>query len=260
MLALSKKQTTMKKNLLFTLMTFFVQNSFCQNLSDTVNVEYSKNSPKRFSLGISFPTMGVLWTISPNLNRFLSEKGIPTKNYIATIPFCISYQVNRFKINLEGHYGILDRTSKQGIYSNSMGAEIGILSTEYAIFADRNNYLYMNLGIGRADYTQTITVSNSQSTSFAAALQSVNSQAIILKNSSTFLDFGLEFLNRTDKKTFWQSIKAGYRYGLKNSSWDSQLVNLTDTPSDRVSSIYLQYLLNLPYASNFNRPKKPKNN
>jgi hypothetical protein len=255
-LALSKKRTTMKKILLFALMTFFVQTSFCQNLSDTVNVEYSKNSPKRFSFGISFPSTGVLWTLSPNLNSFLNEKGIPTKNYTPTIPLVLSYQVNKLKLNFEAYYGIMNRASTQGIYSTSLGAELSIFSTEYAIFADRNNYLYLNLGVGHADYTQTITVSNSQPTTFASALQSGGGQTIILKNSSTFLDFGLEFLNRTDKKTFWQSIKAGYRYGLENSSWDSKLVNVTDTPSDRVKGVYFQYLLNIPYRSNFNRPKK----
>jgi hypothetical protein len=249
----------MKKILLFALMTFFVQTSFCQNLSDTVNVEYSKNSPKRFSVGIGFLNLGsVLWTVTPNLNEFLKEKGIPTSNYTTNIPVILSYQVNRFKFNLEAYSGILNTPRKSGNYSTLSGVELGIFSAEYAIFADRNNYLYLNLGIGRADYKQTITVSSSQSTTFASALQNGSGQTIILKNSSTFLDFGLEFLNRTEKKTFWQSIKAGYRYGLENSSWDSQLVNLTDTPSDRVSSFYIQFLLNIPYRTNFNRTNNPK--
>jgi hypothetical protein len=261
MLALSKKRTTMKKILLFALMTFFVQTSFCQNLSDTVNVEYSKNSPRRLSIGTSFLNIGsFLWTLSPNLNEFLKGKGMPTSNYTTTFPLIISYQVNRLKFNLEAYSGILNKSRQSGNYSTSSGTELGIFSAEYAIFADRNNYLYLNLGIGHADYTQTITVSNSQTTTFTSALQTGSGQTIILKNSSKFLDFGLEFLNRTDKKTFWQSIKAGYRYGFENSTWDSQLVNLTDTPSDRVSSFYIQYLLNLPYLSNFNRPKKVKNN
>ena len=237
-------------------MTFFVQTSFSQNLSDTVNVEYSKNSPKRFSLGIGVPTSGLSWIMSPNLNNFLSEKGIPTKNYTGSIPINLSYQVNKFKFNIEANYGIMNYPSSEGVYKTSLNSSIAIISTEYAIFADRNNYLYLNFGIGNADYTQTITVSNLQPTTFSSALQNGSSQSIILKNSSTFLDFGLEFFNRTDKKMLSQSFKLGYRYGLENSRWQSQLVKLFDTPYDRVSSFYFQYLLNLPYRSNFNRPKK----
>lgn len=246
----------MKKILLFAFITFFVQTSLCQNLSDTVNVEYSKNSPKRFSLAMSFPNGGILWTISPNLNNFLSEKGIPTRNFATVIPLVFSYQVNKIKLNFEAYYGVLNTSYKSGIYSNSLGATIGIFSAEYAILSDRNNYLYVNLGIGHADYKQTISISNSQPTTFISALQNGNSQSIILKNSSAFLDFGLEFLNRTDKKTFWQSIKAGYRYGLENSSWDSQLVSIIDIPSDRVKGVYIQYLLNIPNSRNFKRPTK----
>ena len=250
----------MKKILLFTLMTFFVQTTFCQNLSDTVNVEYSKNSPKRFSLATSFPNFGISWTVTPNLNQFLEAKRIPTRNYVSIIPLIGSYQVNRLKFNLEAYISILDKPNIEGNYTISLGAELCIFSAEYAIFADRNNYLYINLGIGRADYTQTITVSNSLTTTFASALQTGSSQAFILKNSSTFLDFGLEFLNRTDKKTFWQSIKAGYRCGFKNTVWDTKLINIIDTPSDKISSFYVQYLLSIPYASDLSHTKKNNKN
>lgn len=241
-------------------MTFFVQTSFCQNLSDTVNVEYSKNSPKRFSLGISFPSTALLWTISPNLNSFLNGKGIPTRNFSTVIPLIISYQVNKFKLNLEAYYGIMNRPYRQGIYATSLDADLVIFSTEYAIFADRNNYLYLNLGIGLADYTQNITVSNSQPTTFTSALQNGTGQTIILKNSSAFLDFGLEFLNRTKQNSVGQSIKIGYRYGLESSQWESKLVKIFDTPYDRVSSFYLQALLNIPNRGNFKNHKNSKNN
>ncbi len=261
MLALSKKQTTMKKILLFALMAFFVQTSFCQNLSDTVNVEYSKNSPSRWSLGIGIPTTGLSWILSPNLNNFLREKGIPTRNYTGSIPLNLSYQVNKFKFNIEANYGIMNYPFSEGVYKTSLNSSVAIISTEYALFADRNNYLYVNLGIGHADYIQTITVSSSQPTTFVAALQTGSSgQTIILKNSSAFLDFGLEFSNRTKQNSVGQSFKIGYRYGLESSQWQSQLVKLFDTPYDRVNSFYLQALLNIPSRRNFKNQKNSKNN
>ncbi len=251
----------MKKILLFALTTFFVQSSFCQNLSDTVNVEYSKNSPRRFSLGISIPTGGALWTISPNLNNFLRGRGIPTQNFATVIPMGISYQQNRFKINLDAYYGLINYSNKSGVYATTLGASLGIISTEYAVFADRNNFLYLSLGLGQAIYTQTITIANYQPTTFTSAIQNGGSQSIILKNTTTFLDLGIEFLNRTKANSLGLSTKAGYRFGLENTPWKPQFANITDTPSDKIDSFYLQIYFNIPYRFTFkNSSKKIPNN
>jgi hypothetical protein len=70
----------MKQIILFALMTFFVQTTFCQNLSDTVNVEYSKNSPKRWSITTGIFTSALAIHSLPNLNQFLQDQRIGDNN------------------------------------------------------------------------------------------------------------------------------------------------------------------------------------
>jgi hypothetical protein len=250
MLALSKKRTTMKKILLFALMTFFVQTSFCQNLSDTVNVEYSKNSPERLLLGFGAPGFGYTWALSPNLNSFLESNNIESKNLILSVPLNLIYQHNRLKIGLEAVYGLPRARESQAKYSSSLNVRIESLSFGYAIVADRNYFLYLNFGAGHAEYTRTIDIKAPQTTSLSSALQSGTGQSVVLKNSGAFLDFSLETLIRTKKaKALGNSIKIGYRYGLEENPWNSTFNSFTDIPSDRVSNFYMQFIFTLPYLS-----------
>ena len=242
----------MKKILLFALMTFFVQTSFCQNLSDTVNIEYSKNSPKRLTLGIGAP-FGFMWLFSPNINKTIQTQNIKTNNMILSVPIMVNYQKDRYKIGIEAYYGFLSSTDNgnKNIASSSMQADIIDASFGYAIFAERNYFIYFNLGVGYAEYLKTIDIHSPQTTTFSSALQSGIGQSIALKNSGAFLDFSMESVIRTKKvQALGKSIKIGYRYGLQESTWTSKFNNITETPSDRINSVYLQVILTLPYLSN----------
>jgi hypothetical protein len=188
MLALSKKQTTMKQILLFALMTFFVHTSFCQNLSDTVNVEYSKNSPKRLTIGFSSPFLGLIFLSSPNLNKFIDDRNISTRNYMISIPLNVSYQQNRFKIGLEAYYGFSSDCNCNRLSSSTKADIIGG-SIGYAVFSERNYFIYFNLGVGYADYLKVIDVDKPQTTSLASALQSGAGQSVSLKNFGNFFRF-----------------------------------------------------------------------
>jgi hypothetical protein len=255
MFVLSKKQTTMKQILLFALMTFFVQTSFCQNLSDTVNVEYSKNSPKRFSISGGLSLSALAWHSLPNLNQFLKTQDISNDNLTVYIPFGINYQINRLKLQIMINYGIAIPSNYQNNYSTTLKVNNLSISTGYAIFADRNKYIYFNLGVGSCKYTETINKYNQQITSLASALQNSIGQSITLQNTQSFIDIGIEYLNRTKGKRLGQSVRLGYRYGLEETPWSSQFIRLSDVPSDRIGSVYLETLLNIPSVS-----KKHRNN
>ena len=252
----------MKQLFLFVLTTFFVQTSFCQNLSDTINVEYSKNSPKRFSMSISPLPSGLALNSLPNLNQFLKAQRIPNSNLdnISTyFPFGITYQANRFKILYELNFGTTTTSDRENNYSTTFDMKNGSISTGYAFFADRNNFVYFNLGIGYGEHKKTINKFNPQSTSLASALQNGVGQSIILRNTQGFIDVGLEFFNRTQGKRIGQCIRLGYRYGLKETPWSSQFINLSDAPSDRISSIYLEGFINIPYLSKKERANSTNN-
>jgi len=170
MLALSKKQTTMKKILLFALMTFFVQTSFCQNLSDMVNVEYSKNSPKRLTIGIGLPVTGFVWSLNPNLNDFLEANNVPSKFFSFTLPLSLNYQVNRLKFNLDLYYGISSSTPCYFQNRNTALNNLVGISAGYTVFADRNKFIYFNLGFGAMVSSQSIELNNGQTTALSTAL------------------------------------------------------------------------------------------
>ena len=261
MLALSKKQTTMKKILLFTLMTFFVQTTFCQNLSDTVNVEYSKNSPRRLTFGFGIPSAGLTWVFAPNLNKLLDSKNIDTWNILMTVPLTLNYQKNRFKIGGEFIFSLPDSPREsQDKFATSLNANTASLTLGYAIFSERNYFLYLNLGAGYAEYLRTIEIKNSQSTTLTSALQSGIGQSFVLRNKGIFLDFSLETMIRTKKvDTIGKSFKLGYRYGLKENEWNSTFNSFTETPSDRMGNLYFQLTLTLPYLSR-SSSKKTSNN
>jgi hypothetical protein len=249
MLALSKKRTTMKKILLFALMTFFVQTSFCQNLSDTVNVEYSKNSPKRLTIGFGIPSAGLTWVFAPNLNKLLDSKKIDTWNILMTVPLTLNYQQDRFKIGGELVFSLPDSPREsQRQFATSLNANLVSITLGYAIFSERNYFLYLNLGAGYAEYLRTIEIKNPIATTLTSALQSGIGQSFVLRNKGAFLDVSLETMIRTSKaKAIGESFKLGYRYGFQENAWNSTFNSFTETPSDRMGNLYLQLILTLPY-------------
>ncbi|MES2516899.1 MAG: hypothetical protein V4585_02255 [Bacteroidota bacterium] len=247
----------MKQILLFALMTFFVQTTFCQNLSDTVNVEYSKNSPKRFSIGLGIPITGFLWTIYPNLNHYLDENNVPDKFFSFTIPLSINYQVKRWRYSAEVYYGISSSTPSYFQNRNIEKNDLVGLSVGYAVFADRNKFIYFNLGVGAIASSQTIELNNGQTSNLSSALQSGIGQSVILKNNGAYVDFSLEFMLRNKQgQILGKSTKIGYRYGLQETPWNSEYKNFTNAPSDRISSFYLQFNLNIPTRNSFKRQMK----
>ena len=253
----------MKKILLFVLMTFFVQTAFCQNLSDTVNVEYSKNSPRRLSLSVGPVASALAFNSLPNLNQFLKTQRIPTNNINDVsiyFPVGFSYQTKRILLRYGLNISIaMSNNDRINNYSTSLSMWNSNFSTGYAFFADRNNFLYLNLGIGFGEYTKTINKYDLQSISLASALQNGVNQSMVLKNTQGFIDIGVEFLKRSQGKRIGQCLRFGYRYGLKETPWSSQFIRLSDVPSDRISSIYLESFLNIPHISRKNR-NNPTNN
>ncbi len=250
----------MKKAILFVLVTIFVQNSFCQNLSDTVNVEYSKNSPKRFSIGFGLPVSGFIWTLNPNLNRFLDANNVPSKFFSFTLPLSLNYQVNRLKFNLDLYYGISSSTPSYFQNKNTLLNNLAGISAGYAIFADRNKFIYFNLGFGVMESYQSVELNNGQTTALSTALQSGFGQSVVLKNNSAFVDFGLELMLRNKKgQSIGKSTKIGYRYGLEETPWNSEYKNFSGVPSDRMSSFYLQFTVNIPGRRSYRRESLLKN-
>jgi hypothetical protein len=238
----------MKQIFLFALMTFFVQTTFCQNLSDTVNVEYSKNSPKRWSTTTGVFTSALALHSFPNLNHFLESQRVVEdnlSNVIPYIPFGTRFQNKRFQAQATFGFGV--PTSRDNLNVRTFSIQTG-----YAFLADRNSFFYLNLGAGFSDYIKTINISTSQPTTLASAIQSGTGQSIALTNSQAYIDINIEFLNRAKGKNIGNCIRLGYRYGLKDKQWETPFIKsrLSDLPSDKISSVYLEGLINIPNVRN----------
>ena len=241
----------MKKILLFVLVTFFVQTTFCQNLADTVNVEYSKNSPDISSFGFGVPTGSTFWLLdAPNLNSFLRTYDISRRDaFLLSIPLSYIYQFRRLKYELNYHYFIN--------YGSTSSKQFSQLNLGYAIFAERNYFIYINLGIGYGRSSEKIDIPSFTKplVSLASVFQSGVGQSITLDNKTAFIDFSIETMHRFKKvNSLGQSFKLGIHYGLEATPWTSTSVRLIDSPLDRVSGFYFQYSLNI------SRTKNPKRN
>jgi hypothetical protein len=160
---------------------------------------------------------------------------------------------NRFKISGELVFSLPDSPyESQGKFATSLNANMASLSLGYAIFSERNYFLYFNLGAGYAGYLRTIEIKNPQATTLTSALQSGTGQSFVLRNTGAFLDFSLETMIRTKKeKAIGKAVKLGYRYGLKENEWNSTFNSFTGVPSDRMGNLYAQLTLTLPYLAWF---------
>ena len=215
--------------------------TFCQNLADTVNVEYSKNSPKRFSLGFGPPISEIGYTHTPNLNEFLRLNKIePSETFYNSIPINLTYQINRIKLEFGFNTPLPSSLTNFEVRGKSV---IG-----YAIFSERNYFIYFNAGIGYASFNRKIDFQSSTKpiVSLASVIQTGVGRTISLENENGFLDFSLESLMRPkNPNAVGTSIKMGYRYGLAKSAWTASSVKLIDTPSDRMNGFYLQATINI---------------
>ena len=233
----------MKRIILLTLLTLYVQTTFCQNLSDTVNVEYSKNSPRKFSIGYGIPISELGFIFSPNLNNYLKSNNIESSGCTYfSIPVNIIYQEKRFKGEIGIDYPILTTNNNSKQFSSVK------TSAGYAIFADRNHFTYFNIGIGVGTVIQKIDFNPTQKpiVSLASVIQSGVGQTITLRNQVGFLDINIETMMRAkNNKSLGRSIKLGYYYGFTENPYMAKSVKLVDAPSDRLNGFYLQATLNI---------------
>lgn len=66
-----------------------------------------------------------------------------------------------------------------------------------------------------------------------------------LRHGQDYLDMalGLKFKHRHEKNFYWQFLRIGYRYGLKEQEWKMQKGTLLNAPKDRNNQFYLQFCI-----------------
>jgi hypothetical protein len=73
-------------------------------------------------------------------------------------------------------------------------------------------------------------------------LFTTQSNAVGLIHQNNYLDFTLGFkLKSPGKENFyWQFLRVGYRYGLKEAAWEGQDTKINDAPKDRNNQMFIQ--------------------
>lgn len=105
--------------------------------------------------------------------------------------------------------------------------------------------LVLHPQIGIAASTLNMFIYRSQEGANFNDLFLANSNSVELTHSQTYLDFalGLKLKSPKVENMYWQILRAGYRYGLKEEVWKARNNTITDAPADRNNQFYIQFCL-----------------
>lgn len=103
----------------------------------------------------------------------------------------------------------------------------------------------LNPQLGYASDALNMYVERSVASSNFNDLFTTQSNAVQLSHTNSYLDFTLGLKLKSPKKEnfYWQFLRAGYRYGLKETSWSKREGNFVDAPKDRNNQFFVQFCL-----------------
>ena len=194
-------------------------------------------------------------TSTPNMRAFYRQNNIerdtPFDPFVH-LNFGVRYQ--RLKLLVQSGYGfnyfplnerptlVVRRT-----YAIYTGALLG-----YDVLNDRNQRLYLNVGVGELQYDYAVINRTYQPVAFQNLAQYTSTGNIpSLQLRNTYWDINLEFSGREKRRSSIASVfRLGYRRGWQPARWESGAFQLRDGPSDRISQFYFQgsFYLSRNYA------------
>ena len=217
-------------------------------MSQTVDsAQVSAISPKS-SFRFSFITeMGFMLaaTSTPNMQAFYRQNSIERDTPLD--PFVhlnVGVRYYRLKLLLQNGYGLnyfppdeRPRRVVRRTYASYTGAMLG-----YDVLNDRNQRLYLNVGVGELRYDYAVIDRTYQQVAFQNLPQFASTGNIpSLKLSNTYWDINLELSQREKRRSSIASVfRLGYRRGWQPARWESGAFPLLDAPSDRISQLYFQ--------------------
>jgi hypothetical protein len=75
-------------------------------------------------------------------------------------------------------------------------------------------------------------------------LFTTQANTVQLSNLNNYLDFALGLkLKGSTENFYWQFLRVGYRYGLKEQQWSMRDGDIADAPYDRNNQFYIQFCL-----------------
>ncbi|MFY7827044.1 MAG: hypothetical protein ACOVQ4_07960 [Flectobacillus sp.] len=223
---------------------FYTQAQSEVDLMDTTRANFSTKSIPQLRISIGLPSSGWEFISFPQLESYLETYNAKPNLFCGYIPLQVNLLYNRFKFDLGINYSTTSGDKSYGSFVSKSSANTATFTVGYAFLADRNNYFYLDGGIGYASYNQYITRVKSSSSNNNYPLPNTIGQGVNFTQNQPFIDFGIEYFNRTPQKSAGSSIKVGYRLGFSNNQWELRYSPSQDgLPSDKISNFYIQVML-----------------
>lgn len=213
-------------------------------LLDTTSAKFTAKSIPQLRISLGLPSSGWEFISFPQLQSYLETYNAKPNLFVWYIPLQINLLYNRLKFDLGINYGTTSGGKSYGSFVSKSSANTTTFTVGYAFLADRNNYFYLNGGVGYASYNQYFTRIKTSSNTLNYPLPNTLGQGVNFALDQPFIDFGIEFFNRTPQKSAGGSIKAGYRLGFSSTPWEIRYSPSQDgLPSDKISNFYIQVML-----------------
>ncbi|MCU0325913.1 MAG: hypothetical protein MUF45_11775 [Spirosomaceae bacterium] len=188
-----------------------------------------------------------------NLSQYLKKENIPFDNHFETAQFGMGFTKSKFKLDLEMGANFNGRDKNDKYITRSSGLFVSLIPS-YSIIKTRNRSLYFFSGLSYSEYDILVEKKQKVPIDFddlGKVPQSVSYPT--LTHSNFLIDLGLQFIHTAKRRRdVVESFKVGYRHGLNERAWKSQLAPLNNAPIDRQRIIYFQ--ANIQISKNY--PKK----
>ena len=109
----------------------------------------------------------------------------------------------------------------------------------------KRSKIVLNPQIGYATSHLNMFINKSQGQSNFNDLFSTQANYVQLFHSADYLDLamGFKFNNSREEPFYWQFLRVGYRYGIKEEAWYKRGGDLLNPPKDRNNQFYIQFCL-----------------
>lgn len=124
----------------------------------------------------------------------------------------------------------------------------GIFQLGYAVWQNRNNVVLVRAGVGGIkERRQIVQTSGDAILDFNNFDQPISTVAWALEHNNTVGDISIGWLEGRPKRniSLAESIRLGYRFGLKNKAWEAP--GARNIPSDRVEQWYVSFHFQVGY-------------
>ena len=181
---------------------------------------------------------GLYFNDFTNLNarlKSLGQKEVGKTSPSVGVTLAVGYPVMIYGVDI-GAY----------VFDNSTSSFKGFHARVFAgTHLFKRSPIVLNPQIGYAGSILEMYVHKSSNPINLNDLFTTQSNTVQLNHSNDYVDFTLGFKLKSPKRDnfYWQFLRIGYRYGLKETTWSKRGAELIDPPKDRNNQYYFQFCL-----------------